>query len=82
MYNQVISFLNKLDFFCRHQYGFRKKHSTCHATSVLAESITDVLKKKEHVLGIFLDLSKVLHTIDHTTLLDKLWDYGIRGLAH
>ena len=81
MYNRVISFLNKLDFFYKHQYGFRKNHSTCHAISVLTESITDVLEKKEHVLGIFLDLSKVFHTIDHTILFDKLWDYGIRGLA-
>ena len=66
MYNQVISFLNKPDFFYKHQYGFKKNHSTCPPTSVLTESITDVLEKKEHVLGIFLDLSKVFHTTDHT----------------
>ena len=64
MYNQVISFLNKLHFFYKHQYGFRKKYSTCHATSVLAESITDAFEKKKH------------------GILDKLWHYGIRGLAH
>ena len=50
MYNRVISFLNKLDFFYKHQYGFRKKYSTCHATSVLAESVKDAFEKKEHVL--------------------------------
>ena len=66
MYNQVISFLNKLDFFYKNQYGFRKNYSTCHPTSVLTESITDILEKKEHVLGIFLDLSKVIHTTDCT----------------
>ena len=44
MYYQVISFLNKLDFFYKHQYGFRKKYSTCHATSVLAESIGTYFK--------------------------------------
>ena len=82
MYNQVISFLNKLDFFYKHQYGFRKKYSTCYITSVLAESITDAFKKKEHVLRIFLDLSKAFDTIDCTLLLHKLSHYGIRGLPH
>ena len=82
MYNRVISFLNKLHFFYKHKYGFRKKYSTCHATSVLAESITDAFEKKKPILGIFLNLSKAFDTIDHTILLDKLWHYGIRGLSY
>ena len=81
MYNQVISFLNKLDFFYKHQYGFRKNHSTCHPTSVLTESITDVLEKKEHVLGIFF-YQRFFTQLIAQLLLDKFWDYGIRGLAH
>ena len=46
--------------------GSGKKYSTYHATSVLAENITNAFEKKEHVLGIFLDLSKGFDRIDHT----------------
>ena len=82
VYNRVISFLNRQNFFFQYQFGFRKNHSTCHATTLLVENITEAFENKEFVLGLFIDLSKAFDTIDHKILLSKLWHYGIRGVTH
>ena len=82
IYVRLISFLNQQKFFNAHQFGFRKNHSSSHASILLIEEITKAFKSKQHVLGIFLDLSKAFDTIDHGILLNKLYHYGIRGLAH
>ena len=63
------------------QFGFRKNHSTSHALNYSTSLISNSLKKGEHVLGIFIDLSKAFDTIDHNILFSKLETYGIRGNA-
>ena len=44
--------------------------------------ITSDLDNKHYSLGIFLDLSEAFDTLNHDILLDKLYAYGIRGLAN
>ena len=43
--------------------------------------ILSEIEKKNHVIGVFIDLSKAFDTIDHSKLLLKLEHYGIRGIC-
>ena len=47
----------------------------------LYDKISSAIDRKEHSVGIFLDLSKAFDTVNHNILLDKLSYYGIRGLS-
>ena len=51
-------------------------------TNFLIENIAEAFENKEHVLDIFLDLSKAFNIVDHKILQSKLWHCGIRCVAH
>ena len=82
IYSRLYDFLISMNLIYDRQFGFRTRHSTCHAINYSVNKILSEIEKKHHVLGIFIDLSKAFDTIDHSKLLEKLQHYGIRGNAH
>ena len=81
IYKRLYIFLQVNDILIPNQYGFRKHYSTDFAIIKLLNKITECFANKEHLIGIFMDLSKAFDTIDHNILMYKLQRYGIRGTS-
>ena len=64
------------------QFVFMKGHSTVHALHSSVRKIELAIEKRLHTVGIFIDLSRVLDTLDHNIMLAKLEYYEIRGIKH
>ena len=81
LYNRILEFVGKHEILSNHQFGFRKKYSTSHAINSLVNQFHDSVEKNEFMIGLFIDLSRAFDTISHKILIDKLYKYGIRGIA-
>lgn len=79
IYSRLYNYFISKNILYDKQFGFRKNHSTSHAVNYSVNTILGSLQKREHVIGLFVDLSKAFDTICHTKLMKKLKDYGIRG---
>ena len=82
IHNRLYSFFMSMNTIFNNQFGFRKKHSTSHAVNYSVNKILSEIEKKNHVIGIFIDLSKAFDTLPHGQLLAKLYHYGIRGKSY
>ena len=79
IYSRLYNYCVSKNILYENQYGFRSHHSTSHAVNYSIDKIICNIENKNHVLGIFIDLSKAFDTISHDKLLYKLENYGIRG---
>jgi len=73
------SYLAKINFFSKSQYGFRKNCSTELALLDIVNNVMQNMEAKNITIGLFLDLSKAFDSINHDILLKKLNHIGIRG---
>ena len=81
MYSPLLNFFNDYIVLICSQFGFRKSHSSYMALMVMMNELTNALDNGDHVMGIFLDFSEAFDTVNHSILLDKLYNYGIRDNA-
>ena len=82
MYDRLFKFLDSLSIPYKHQFGFRKNHSTHMAFLSLIDKLTNAVEDGEDVIDIFLHFSKACDTVGHRILLEALYHYEIRGCAH
>ena len=80
MYERLSSYIAKADILQKTQYGFQQNRSTYMALLDMEDKITKAIDNNEFSVGIFIDLAKAFDTVDHTILLKKMFNYGIRGI--
>ena len=82
VYKRVYSFHEKNIFIFKRQRAFRSGYSSNHTIVNLVESIKKYIENDNYVCSVFIDLKKTFDTVDHQILLQKIYHYGFRGLAH
>lgn len=78
--NRVMAFLTCKNFFSERQFGFLPGRSTDDA---LMSHITGIINHTERgsiTVALYLDICKVFDTVDHDILLEKIQNYGSRGI--
>ena len=78
---QLSTYLDNNNLIHKHQYGFRKHHSTEYATLHIVDYLNCEMDLKRTPINLYLDLSKAFDSLFHEILLSKLKHYGICDAA-
>jgi len=81
VYDQLMEHLENHKLLTTCQFGFRKNRSTEHASVYFTDQIRKAMDSGLLTGAIYVDLSKAFDSISHSTLIDKLPDFGITGIT-
>ena len=71
MYDHLYKYLTTEKLLYSKLFGFQTGLSTEHAIVKLVDQIYKSFEKDPNTLGFFIDLSKAIDTVDHTTFIKK-----------
>lgn len=81
MNDRITKFFEINNLLAKDQHGFRKGRSTETAIGALTDEILSGMDNRKYVLVMFMDLSKAFDCVKYDILINKLYSYGIRGIA-
>ena len=79
MRKHITNHLENNNLMNRSQHGFREKHSTISQLLYYMDSVLAMLEKGNPVDAIYMDFSKAFDKVDHTILIRKMENLGIKG---